>query len=560
MDIQRLILLAAFMLVSMSLWQSWQIQVNPPPMPSVVTTQPVNSDVADISPKSDDIPSAPLQTQMERSASTPPQLVDVSIVKTGQRVHVKTDVFELEIDTIGADIRRVALLNYPVDVNEDTSPVILMNDKTGLFFVSQTGLLTKIADSYAPDHNVLYIAEKFDYELASNSELKVPLTWTSEDGKFSVTKTYVFKPGSYAINVEHTITNNSGTIWQGHLYRQLQRTNLVDPSKSQFIHTYTGAMVSKDIDGFSKISFDDMMENNFSQANKGGWISMIQHYFMGAWIPPENELENYYSRVTDKNTTDPHYIIGTISSDKSIADKTTYTFSDQLFIGPKLPEQLNELAIGLDSTVDYGFLSVIAHPIHWLLDKIQRVIGNWGWSIIILTLIIKLLFFKLSATSYRSMAHMRKVAPRLKAIQEQHKDNSQEKNKAMMELYKKEKINPLGGCLPIVVQIPVFIALYWVLLESVELRQADFMFWLNNLSAPDPYFVLPLVMGITMFIQQKLNPAPMDPVQAKVMMMLPFIFTVFFAFFPSGLVLYWVTNNILSIAQQWYITRQIEDA
>lgn len=558
MDTQRLILLAAFMLVSMSLWQSWQMQVNPPSVPAI--TQPADSTTEEITLKSDDIPSAPVQTQTAQTDSATPQQLNAQAVKSAQRVHVKTDVYELEIDTMGADIRRVALLNYPVDVNKDTSPVILMNDKTGLFFISQTGLLAKVADSYAPDHNVIYTPQKFTYELASNSELKVPLTWTSDDGKFSVTKTYTFKPGSYAIDVDHTISNNSGVAWQGHLYRQLQRTNLVDPNQSQFIHTYTGAMVSKEIDGFSKISFDDMVEADFSQPNKGGWISMIQHYFMGAWIPPENELENYYSRVTNRNTSDPHYIIGTISADKSVADQASYTFKDKLFIGPKLPDQLKELAIGLQSTVDYGFLSVIAHPIHWLLEKIHNVIGNWGWSIIILTLIIKLLFYKLSETSYRSMARMRKVAPRLKAIQEQYKDNAQEKNKAMMELYKKDKINPLGGCLPIVVQIPVFIALYWVLLESVELRQADFMLWLNNLSAADPYFILPLLMGISMFIQQKLNPAPLDPVQAKVMMMLPIIFTVFFAFFPSGLVLYWVTNNILSIAQQWYITRQIENA
>ncbi len=557
MDTQRLILLAAFMLVSMSLWQSWQMQINPPPLPATTQTAGSNG-AAEMSPTTDDIPTAP-QTQTSSNTDTP-KPASSSVIKSAQRITVKTDVYDLEIDTLGADIRRVALLKYPVDVNKDTSPVILMNDKSGLFFISQTGLLSKAEGGYAPDHNVVYSAEKFNYELGANNELKVPLTWTSDDGKFSVTKTFTFQPGSYAIDVEHTVTNNSGTPWQGHLYRQLQRTNLVDPNQSQFIHTYTGAMISKDVDGFSKISFDDMMESDLSLSHKGGWISMIQHYFMGAWIPPENELENYYSRVTSKNTTDPHFIIGTISTDKSVADKASYTFNDKLFIGPKVQDQLKELATGLHNTVDYGFLSVIAYPIHWLLDKIHSVIGNWGWSIIILTLIIKLLFYKLSETSYRSMARMRKVAPRLKAIQEQYKDNAQEKNKAMMELYKKDKINPLGGCLPIVVQIPVFIALYWVLLESVELRQADFMLWLNNLSAPDPYFVLPLTMGITMFIQQKLNPAPMDPVQAKVMMMLPIIFTVFFAFFPSGLVLYWVTNNILSIAQQWYITRQIEAA
>ncbi len=558
MDTQRLILFAAFVLISMSLWQSWQMQVNPPPTRTISEVTGTTT-LEETKGQAYDLPAVPASSDNAQSAQSLSTPSVSEKMQSGQRVNIKTDVFEIEIDTIGGDIRRVALLEYPVDVNTDPSPVILMDDKSGLFFISQTGLLASSKDNpYAPDHNVSYKIDKYSYELGNNSELKVPMTWTSEDGKFSLTKIYTFKPNSYKIDVEHQINNNSDLAWQGHLYRQLQRTNL--DQASMFLQTYTGGMISNEGDGFEKIDFPEMMESDLSRANKGGWVSMIQHYFASVWLPPENSSETYYTRVSNKNSVDPHYIIGSISSAQIVNPEKNIILKDTLFIGPKLQTQLSELAPGVDSIVDYGFLSVIAHPIYWLLEKIQGVVNNWGWSIIFLTIIIKALFYKLSATSYKSMAHMRKVTPRLKAIQEQFKENSAEKNKAMMELYKKEKINPLGGCLPIIVQIPVFISLYWVLLESVELRQADFMLWLNNLSAPDPYYVLPLIMGVSMFVQQKLNPAPMDPVQAKVMMSLPFVFTIFFAFFPSGLVLYWVVNNLLSIAQQWYITRSIENA
>jgi len=560
MDTQRLILFAAFMLLSMSLWQSWQIQVNPPSATSSntkVSPSTVNTDTSNQAVITNDLPSIPSGSQESSTKNAAPSIAKK--INSGQRISVKTDVFDIEIDTIGGDIRRVALLKYPNDVNTDPSPVILMNDKSGLFFISQTGLLSASDDNaYAPDHNITYNIPQLHYEINGDNDLKVPLTWTSEDGQFTLTKVYTFTQGNYEIAVEHHITNNSESPWSGYLYRQLQRTNI--EQKNMFLKTYTGAMISKDGDGFEKIDFPEMMETNLSRKNTGGWISMIQHYFMGAWIPPEKSAENYYSRVTNKDSSDPHYIIGSISPVQLVNPQQTIVLKDHLFIGPKLQKILNNLAPGLDSTVDYGFLSVIAHPIYWLLDKIQSVVNNWGWSIIFLTMIIKGMFYKLSEASYKSMAHMRKVTPRLKALQEQFKDDSAGKNKAMMELYKKEKINPLGGCLPIVVQIPVFISLYWVLLESVAMRQADFILWLNNLSAPDPYYILPLMMGISMFVQQKLNPAPMDPVQAKVMMMLPIIFTVFFAFFPSGLVLYWVVNNLLSITQQWYITRSIENA
>ena len=557
MDTQRLILFAAFMLVSMSLWQSWQIQVNPHPVVVNTTNSNVNTDtpvMADNSQPKSDLPSVPANSSIE--SSTP---IVSKTMSSGKRISVKTNVFDIEIDSVGGDIRRVALLDYPVDVNTDPSPVVLMNDKSGLFYISQTGLLASSKENnYAPDHNVHYQFDQLSYDIADKSELNVPLRWVSEDGLFTLIKTYTFQSDSYAIKVKHELINNSDLVWQGHLYRQLQRTSV--EQASMFLQTYTGAMISKEVDGFEKIDFPEMIDENLSRSNTGGWISMIQHYFLSAWIPPQNSKETYYTRVSDRNSADPHYIVGTISAAQSIAAKSKAEFEDSLYIGPKLQLQIKDLAPGLDNTVDYGFLSVIAHPIYWLLDQIQKVVNNWGWSIIFLTIIIKAFFYKLSETSYKSMAHMRKVTPKLKQIQEQHKENPTEKNKAMMELYKKEKINPLGGCLPIVVQIPVFISLYWVLLESVEMRQADFMLWLNNLSAPDPYYVLPLIMGASMLVQQRLNPAPMDPVQAKVMMMLPIIFTVFFAFFPSGLVLYWVVNNLLSISQQWYITKKIENA
>ena len=307
---------------------------------------------------------------------------------------------------------------------------------------------------------------------------------------------------------------------------------------------------------YEKIKFDDMQDEPLSRDVKDGWAAMIQHYFVAAWVPPGNETDRYYTRALKGE----RYVMGLIGQTLQVAPGSEGSAQAQLYVGPKLQHAMKEVAPGLELTVDYGVLTILAQPIFWLLENIHSLVGNWGWSIIFLTMLIKLAFFKLSETSYKSMANMRKLAPRLKALKERYGDDKQKLNQAMMDMYKKEKVNPLGGCLPVLVQIPVFISLYWVLLESVEMRQAPFMLWIQNLSAPDPYFILPLIMGVTMLIQQKLNPAPMDPMQAKVMMILPIVFTVFFAFFPSGLVLYWVVNNTLSIAQQYVITKRVEAA
>jgi YidC/Oxa1 family membrane protein insertase len=371
-----------------------------------------------------------------------------------------------------------------------------------------------------------------------------------------VVKRYRFERGSYLVQVTQEVRNRTGADLTVRGYTQFQRTELHDPNEARFVYTYTGGAYYSPADKYKKIAFDDMRKERLNKAVTDGWIAMMQHYFVSAWVPPRAQADTFYTNVL----ADSRYIIGKYSPAASLAPGASHSFEDGLYIGPKIPETLAPIAPGLDLTVDYGMLAIIAQPIHWLLSKIHSVVGNWGWSIIILTILIKAVFYPLSETSYKSMAHMRQVTPRIQALKDRYGDDKERLNQAMMELYKKEKINPLGGCLPIVIQIPVFIALYWVLLESVELRQAPFALWIQNLTAPDPYFVLPLLMGVSMFIQQKLNPQPPDPIQAKVMMALPFVFTVFFAFFPAGLVLYWTVNNILSIAQQWHITRKIEAA
>jgi YidC/Oxa1 family membrane protein insertase len=306
-------------------------------------------------------------------------------------------------------------------------------------------------------------------------------------------------------------------------------------------------------DKYEKIKFDAMRESNLNRTVTGGWAAMIQHYFLAAWIPSQDETNTYYTKAPGDN----RYIIGMVGAVKTIAPGETGTLDARLYVGPKLQDHLQQVAKGLELTVDYGILTIISEPLFWVLKHIHSIVGNWGWSIIIITIMLKALFYKLSETSYKSMAHMRKVQPRLQALKERYGDDKQKLNEAMMKMYREEKINPLGGCLPILVQIPVFIALYWMLLESVEMRQAPFMLWIKDLSTADPYYVLPVLMGITMLIQHRLNPTPMDPIQARVMMILPIAFTFFFMFFPAGLVLYWVVNNTLSIAQQWYITRVV---
>ncbi|MFO7602619.1 MAG: membrane protein insertase YidC [Gammaproteobacteria bacterium] len=556
MEQQRTLLLIALFVVMFLIWDAWQRDYAVPRSPAVSSQTPSQA-----TPAYDEVPLAtdtPVVTATDASAGVPAARRD--LVAGTQRVRVTTDLFDIELDTRGADLRRVDLLQYPVEVTDRDNPLRLMDDEPPRVFIAQGGFAAKRqSDSSilisAPNHNTVYQAAANRFELADGSnELVVPFRWTSPDGVHFI-KEYRFKRDSYLIDVVYHIDNPTEKAWQGNLYNQLQRMPLPDSDSQMFIYTYTGGIIYSDEDKYQKISFSDMQSKNLDREIQGGWTAMIQHYFLAAWVPSRDERFRYYSRATDNE----RYILGMTSPAYQVAAGERRALQASLFVGPKLQDELEVIAPGLELTVDYGMLTFIAKPIFWLLRKIHNVVGNWGWSIIFLTLIIKLVFYKLSETSYKSMANMRRVQPRMKALKDRYGDDRAQMNKALMDLYKKEKINPLGGCFPILIQIPVFIALYWVLLESVELRQAPFMLWIQDMSTADPYFVLPILMGVTMVVQQKLNPTPLDPIQAKMMMILPLVFTVFFAFFPAGLVLYWVVNNILSIAQQWYITRKIVD-
>ena len=548
MDNYRLVLIASLALVLMLIYQAWDKEFTGPSSAIAPTT----GQAAAVTERSTGTTTAAeVPTPRPSSARTPDMESSVQ-ADSAPPITVETDVLRVEIARRGGTVASAWLLEYPVSPETPENKVRLLKPDVPNLFVAQSGLIANPAE-LLPTHEAVFSSEQQQYRLGDSSTLDVVLNWTSDSG-VKVRKTLRFTRGSYVVQVIQEVQNATAAPLVARDYAQLQRTPLQDPNAPRFISTYTGGVYYTPTDKYKKVSFSDMTEKKLELPATDGWVAMIQHYFLGAWVPARGVEDTFYTNVIDST----RYIIGSFSPPVTIPPGATHTFSDQLFIGPKLPDTLAALAPGLELTVDYGALTVIAQPIHWLLDAIYSVVGNWGWSIIVLTILIKLAFYKLSETSYKSMANMRQLAPRLAALKDRYGDDKERLNQAMMELYKTEKINPLGGCLPILVQIPVFIALYWVLLESVELRQAPFILWIDNLSAPDPYFVLPVIMGISMFVQSKLNPAPPDPVQAKIMMSLPFIFTVFFAFFPSGLVLYWTVNNVLSIAQQWYITQAIE--
>lgn len=557
MEQQRLFLTIGLFFLLYLAYDAWQLQFNPQPVTYTQQASPTSPATADSNiPMGADNVAA---SAVPESASTVPSAVTQVMTKAIQqakRIFVETDVLRLEIDSKGGDIRVVDLIKYPKTSKDDKEAFRLMSDDNKDLYIAQSGFAGKSKTEgtvvAAPNHNSIYKVEKTEYKLADGKDaLKVDLYWKSPENVLFV-KSYELKRGSYQINVSHSIQNNSNKTWRGNLYQQLQRLDYEDENQSSFIYTYTGGVIYSPEDKYQKIDFSDMADEDLNRDIKDGWAAIIQHYFLAAWIPPVGSQQSYYTRDLNQ----ARYVIGMKASNEvQVAKGSTQTLNNILFVGPKIQEELEKIAPGLELTVDYGVLTFIAKPIFWLMTHIHNIVGNWGWTIILLTLLIKLVFYKLSEASYKSMANMRKVQPRLAAMKERFGSDRQKMNQAMMKMYKEEKINPLGGCLPILVQIPVFISLYWVLLESVELRQAEWMFWFTDLSAKDPYFVLPLLMGITMYIQQKLNPPPMDPMQAKIMQALPFVFTIFFAFFPAGLVLYWVVNNALSIAQQWYITK-----
>jgi YidC/Oxa1 family membrane protein insertase len=560
MDNLRLILFFALALVSLMLWNAWQEDYGPKPA-GMGESAELQADsappvaAADPGVAGADVPTVSASSAIDDAATGAVPAAAQAAEPEHQIIKVETDLLALEIDSRGGGVRSLHLKEFPVSVDLQDRKYRLMKPEKPDLFITQTGFMDADKDR-APNHTTLFQAAQSEYRLAEDQDqLTVELTWSHASG-LKVTQSYLFTRGSYLIEHRQRVDNGSDQPWKGREYRQLLRSPAAENGETTFLPTYTGSAIYSPEEKFEKIEFDDMQETDLARDVRGGWVGMLQHYFFAAWIPQPEEQNHFYSNALGGE----RYRIGAYTPIANVAPGASHTFSTRLIVGPKLQDQLREIAPGLDLTVDYGWLTVLAQPIFWLLSWIHALLGNWGWSIIVLTILIKLAFYKLSETSYKSMANMRRMTPRMQALKDRYGDDKERLNQAMMELYKKEKINPLGGCLPILIQIPVFIALYWVLLEAVELRQAPFIFWLEDLSIKDPYFILQLIMGISMWIQQKLNPAPPDPMQAKIMMSLPFVFTVFFAFFPAGLVLYWVVNNILSIAQQWYITRKIEQA
>ena len=547
MDTRRLILFFIFSFSLVMLWDAWQkfqIKQNPPP---AAARQGVAVKDAAI-PQ----PSQPLPVPAVPGVAPVAPVAPVAVPGAGVvgKVTVRTDVLVAEIAAEGGDLRYLELLQQKDAADKNRNFVLLGNEHR---YFAQTGLLAQGIEM--PTHKTMFEFAPGTRELKDGeAKLKVRLETTL--GSVKVAKIYTFSRGSYAVDVSYEITNGTAAPIAPSAYLQLLRDNKAPAGESQFLMTYTGPAFYTDTEKFHKFDFSDAEKGKSVPVKPAGdgWVGMIQHYFAAAWLPQGGATREFYSKKVAENL----FTAGVIVPIGTIAVGATGAFDAKLYAGPQDQDRLKELAPGLELVVDYGWLTIIAQPMFWLLKWLHAALGNWGLAIIALTVIIKAVFFPLSAASYKSMARMKKVTPRMTQIRERYGNDRTKMNQAMMELYKEEKINPLGGCLPIVIQIPVFIALYWTLLASVEMRHAPFYGWITDLSAPDPYYILPIIMAVSMFVQTRMNPTPPDPIQAKMMMIMPVVFSVFFFFFPAGLVLYWVVNNILSIAQQWQITRMIE--
>ncbi len=554
MDIKRTILIVALAVVAYVMVLKWNQDYGQAALPTqnVATQNPTPA-----------LPETVPGTNTQASADVPSANPDANlpvptpVVVSKDLIWVKTDVLNFAIDPTGGDIVQLNLPEYPRRQDMPNIPFQLFDNGGELTYLAQSGLTGTNGPDARPSGRPVYSATQKIYQLADGqNQLVVDLTYS--DNGVNYLKRFTVDRGEYDLKVTYLVDNQSAQNWSGNMFAQLKRDNSSDPSSTTATGTatYLGAALWTSGEPYKKVSMKDMDKAGLKETVQGGWVAWLQHYFVTAWIPAAGDSNNVMTRKDNQG----NYIIGYTGPTLSAAPGGKVETTATLYAGPKVQDKLKELSPGLELTVDYGILWFIAQPIFWLLKHIHAILGNWGFSIICLTILIKLLFFPLSAASYKSMARMRAVAPKLAALKEQHGDDRQKMSQAMMELYKKEKINPLGGCLPILVQMPVFLSLYWVLLESVEMRQAPWLLWITDLSIKDPYFILPIIMGATMFIQQRLNPTPPDPMQAKVMKMMPIVFTFFFLWFPAGLVLYWVTNNTLSIAQQWYITRSIEKA
>jgi len=504
------------------------------------------------------VPVAPIDSngaQVSGLQSSP-----VAISSPEQLITVNTDLVVAIINTQGGIIERLELKKEPISIDQPNNGFPLLKNTQDEVFVVEDGLFVA-GDSKAPNHvSVNYQTSGNIFDLGANEKLTVPLTWVNENGQRFI-KTITFNRDSYVVDIDYQIINTGTTPLSVYQYAQFKRTEPKQNGGSfAQLPSFVGGAVYEQENKYQKISFGDMYDENVKLKTDNGWIAMMQHYFVGAFIPAQGQRE-YYS-TTNKKTNPEAYRFGyKTTSPLTVQPGETAVIGNQVFLGPKEQRRLAEIeenldAEGLSLTVDFGVFTALSKPLFWALEFFYNLVGNWGWSIVIVTCLIKLVFFPLSAKSYKSMAAMKKLQPRMQTLKERYKDDRQKFQMEMMALYKKEKVNPAGGCLPILIQIPVFLAFYWALLESVEMRHAPFTLWLQDLSAPDPYYVLPILMGLTQFLMTKLNPAPMDDIQKKVFMIMPLVLTFIFISFPQGLVLYWVVNNILTMIQQWYINRK----
>ncbi|BBJ00735.1 membrane protein insertase YidC [Ferrigenium kumadai] len=535
MDFQRLFLFLIFAFSLVLVWDGWQRYQHP----ELYVQQEAPTGKA---AEKASLPAAAGQTAIAQQAAQQ---------AAGKLVHVKTDLLEAEISTVGGDISRLALLKHPDAKDKSKSLVLFQRGEGTHNYVAQSGLL----GAGLPNHNSLFTAEQERYELTGNAE-QVQVRLTAEVASpLKVVKVMTFHKGSYLVDISYELENAGQQAVGASSYFQLVRDSVPPEGSSALLPTYTGAAVYTDKEKFQKVDFSSIEKGKteYPKQAEDGWIGMLQHYFVAAWLPKEKAGREYFTRKLDGDL----YSAGVVLPEVAVGPGQKATIGSTLYAGPAQSD-LDKIAPGLGLTVDYGWLTIIATPLFWLMSLLNDWTHNWGIAIILLTVLIKLVFFPLSAASYRSMAKMRLVAPKLEKIKQQYGDDREQLNRAMMDLYKTEKINPLGGCLPVLIQIPVFIALYWAILSSVEMRYAPFFGWITDLSVADPYYILPLIMGVSMIVQMRLNPTPPDPLQAKIMQIMPIAFSVIFFFFPAGLVLYSIVNNLLSIGQQWYITRAAE--
>ncbi len=551
MDNQRLLPWALFGMMAWLSYQAWMQDYGLKPAEIPTTTDEPALDAPDdalpqLTDTSTDIDAPDVLPSFDDAA-------EVAAVGLAPAIHVKTDVFDLELSTQGGTVQRAVLLNYPVAKDRPDDLVELLSTEASQLGLIQSGLRSAGGGEEA-NHRARFTSKQQSYSISGSGELVVPLTWSDGAG-VTVEKRYRFTADGYTIVLEQQITNNSAETWRGAEYVQLLRFSAEHERTMFDVDSYSvvGPIIY-DGEKSEKLKRDDLLEDGpYAFASENGWFGAIQHHFVSAVVPTPGTTQRYSVSVRDAVST-----ASSIGPTQTVEPGTSKTFTTTLFVGPKLQSQLEEIDESLKLTVDYGWLTILSQPLFWVLSKMFGLFGNWGVAIISVTILIKAVFYKLTEASGRSMAKMRNLQPRLKALQERYKDDKPQLSQAMMELYKREKVNPAAGCLPILIQMPFFLAFYWVLLESVEMRQAPFALWLTDLSTKDPFFVLPLIMGGAMFFQQRLNPQVGDPVQVKVMQVMPIIFTGFFAFFPSGLVLYWVTNTLLSIAQQWNINKVVE--